>query len=114
MVIGLFRTPTAAALCLDNLYEADFGPQDISLVMKTKAEVEEIADVSGPWNCLPVAELPARLIGLGLSPPAADQYGEGVLKGGVFIAISAPVGEAAAAEMLKDHGAQDIRLVAAA
>jgi len=108
MVIGLLRNPSDASACLDNLYEAEFRPEDISLVMKTSEAVEEIADVSGPLNKLPVDELPARLAGLGLAPAAAALYRLGVEKGGVFIAITSADGEEAAEEMLHDHRAEAV------
>jgi len=111
MVIGLFQSAADAALCLDNLAEADFGPQTVSLVMKTRQEVEAIADVSGPWSDLSVDKLPAKLVGFGLSPEDVAEYEQGVLAGGVFIAISAGEAEDAAAEMLRDARARAIRQI---
>ena len=111
MVIGLFASPSRAALCLSNLAEADFRPPDISLVMRTRREVEELANVSGPLSGLSPANLHGRLVRLGLSPAEAAVYRDGVLQGGVFIALSGTVPDSVAAEMLGDAEAQSIRVV---
>jgi hypothetical protein len=111
MVIGLFQSAADAAMCLDNLAEADFGPQTVSLIMKTRQDVEAIANVSGPWTGLSVDKLPTKLVSLGLSTQSAAEYEQGVLAGGVFIAISAGEAEDAAAEMLSDARARAIRQI---
>ncbi len=111
LVLGLFATPEDAALALDNLAEADFGPSTLSLVMKSPQEVEKLADASGPLAGTTVAQLPGRLAQLGVSSKDAAAYQKGVLQGGVFIAISAGTAAPAAAEMLKDANAQAIKVV---
>ena len=108
MVVGLLRNASDASACLDNLYEAEFQPGDISLVMQTKRGVEAIANVAGPLNEVPAEDLPARLVALGLPPAAAALYRIGVERGEVFIAITAPEGEEAAEEMLHDHRAEAV------
>jgi hypothetical protein len=110
-VIGLFANPSQAALCLSNLAEADFRPPDISLVMRTRREVEELADISGPLTGLSPGDLHDRLVRLGLSLAEAAVYRDGVLQGGVFVALSGTVPDSVAAEMLGDAAAQGIRVV---
>jgi hypothetical protein len=111
MVIGLFPSPEHAAVCLSNLAEAGFAPGDLSVIMKTPEAAAELASVSGRLNGVTVGDLPKALTQLGVSPADAKVYRDGVLQGGVCIAVAAADAEAAAAEMLRDHGAQNIRSI---
>jgi hypothetical protein len=111
LVIGLFPSPTEAALCLDNLAEADFGPNVISLVMSHRADVAKLADSAGPLNAISVEDLPAALGRLGLSPKDAQSYRDGVLAGQVFIAVTAGGAASTVEEMLRDAGAVQVRVL---
>jgi len=112
VVMAVFPSPSDASLGLDNLSEANFGPATISLVMRTTPEVADLANASGPLNGLPLGQLTEKLQGLGLSGKDAEEYRQGVLGGGVFIAVSAPPGsESAAEEILKDANAGNVRVV---
>lgn len=111
MVIGLFSNPDLAGQCLSNLEEADFAPKSISVVMKTRQEVERLADVSGPLNGISPDDLVRRLAARGLSPTDAAAYRDAVLQGSVFVAVSAGHAEDAAKEMLADAQGQNIRVV---
>lgn len=111
MVIGLFPTADAAGMCLSNLEEADFSPKDISVVMKTKEDVERLAKTSGAWNGISTDELAARLTRAGVAPTEVNAYRDSVLHGGVFVGIAAGDASQAAKEMLDDARAQDVRIV---
>ncbi len=111
IVIGLFPTASDAALGLNNLAEAEFDFRGVSLVMNSPREVEALAEASGPLNGLPLEQLPGRLATMGLASSDAAGYRDGVAAGGVFIAVDAPVGAEAAAEILKDANARDIRII---
>ena len=111
LVIGLFPSAASAAQCLDNLAEADFSANDISLVMKTKSAVEEISDARGRLTGLQIADLARKLTELGRSAIDVQSYVQGVRDGGVFIAIDTSDDDVAAAaeEMLQDGNARHIR-----
>lgn len=113
LVIGLFDQPANAALCLDNLAEADFGSSVTSLIMKTRADAEAIASVSGSLCGLSVGDLSKKLASLGVPSSDVDAYTRGVLDGGAFIAVDAEDADTAraAAEMLQDAKARLIRTV---
>ncbi len=112
VVIALFPNSDQASQGLNNLSEAGFGPPAISLVMRRPEDVDALADASGPLNKLPLDQLPERLHSLGLPEKDALSYRDGVLRGGVFIAVSTPRGsEAAAQEILADADATSIRLL---
>jgi hypothetical protein len=111
VVIGLFSSPDHAAVCLSNLAEADFSAKDLSVVMKTPSEARNFAETSGRLNAVPAADLPRDLIELGVSSADAMAYRDGILQGGVFVAVDAAGADDVAQEMLKDHGAQNIRML---
>lgn len=110
IVIGWLAGPGPAALCLDNLAEADFGPDVVSVVMASRAGASEIAHSRGSLASAAWTDLPARLAALGLRANAAP-YTEAVARGGVFLAVDVADAEiaAAAAEMLGDAQASDVR-----
>jgi hypothetical protein len=111
MVIGLFSSPVEAATCLSNLAEADFGERDISIVMNAPGEVAAIARAAGPLNGISPDALAARLTSHGMRPADAAVYREAVRRGGVLIAVSAANADGIAAEMLRDHNAQNVRTI---
>lgn len=109
MVIGLFPSADRAGECLSNLEEADFAPRSLSVVMRTRAEGNALANVSGALNGITPDDLARRLQAAGLSAADAASYRDGVLAGGVFVAVEAGDAEDAAREMLRDAQAQAIR-----
>lgn len=111
MVIGLFPSANHAAVCLSNLAEAEFPNRDISVVAQGAYSANELARVTGPLQGLSADDLGRRLRALGLAPAAADVYVEGVRRGEVFLAVSAEGADEAAAEILQDHGAENIQEV---
>jgi hypothetical protein len=111
VVIGLFSSPDHAAVCLSNLAEADFSSKDISVVMQTPSEARGLANTTGRLNANPVADLPRALIELGVPPADAAAYHDGVMQGGVFMAVDAAGADDVAREMLEDHGARNVRVV---
>ncbi|HVC34353.1 MAG TPA: hypothetical protein VNL16_12655 [Chloroflexota bacterium] len=112
MVTGLFANANHAAVCLSNLEEADFGPPDLSVVMKTPRDAAALAQVSGALAFLPPDQLATALIARGLDPASAAAYVQGIASGEVFIAVSAGADtDDAAKEMLADHGAREVRVV---
>ena len=109
MVIGLFSSPNHAAVCLSNLSEADFTPEDISVVAQTTKAAQAIAAVAGPFSGLTVDQLAPKLANLGLTAADVTTYQNAIKAGSLFIAVSAA--DDAAQEMLKDHGATNIRVL---
>jgi hypothetical protein len=112
LVIGILPTPGDVALCLDNLAEAEYSPKDISLVMRSRQDVEKLAAVSGALTGLALGALPVRLSELGLSSQEVAGYQNSVLSGGAIVAVEAPTGsEDAAAEIIADAHGRDIRVL---
>ena len=111
MVIGLFDNANHVAVCLSNLREADFPPQDLSVVTSDPKRAASLANVSGPLTGLNPDDLVKRLVTLGLSPADAEPYRVGLRQGSVVVAVSTAGADAAAAETLQDHQATAIRIL---
>jgi uncharacterized protein YajQ (UPF0234 family) len=113
MIIGIFTQVDDAEICLNNLAEADFQPQNISVVMKDPEEVEKISDTSGELNKLSVDELIDRLIKLGLPKKNAKRFKDMIEAGGVFISVSTANAneEKAVKEILKDQNGKLIKKI---
>ncbi len=112
IVIGILPTADDVASCLNNLAEAEFAPEDTSLIMRSKAEVEELAALSGTLNGLTPDALSAKLIDLGLSSQDARLYSAAALAGSGVVAVAAPAGsEGAAAEIIMDSNGRNVRTI---
>jgi hypothetical protein len=111
MVIGLFPSPDHAAVCLSNLAEADFGPDTLSVIMRTPGAAQNFAHATGRLSAIPVAELPPALVTLGIAPASAAAYRDAVLQGEIFLAVDAAGVDDIAKQMLQDHGARDVQMI---
>ncbi len=111
-VIGLFARDMDADIALNNLTEADFAAETISVLTADPTRTSALTDVPGPLAAVPLDQLPATLTALGLAAGEADAYGARVAAGAVFLAIAAPAGaEAAATAMLTDQHAAAVRIL---
>jgi hypothetical protein len=110
MIIGLLPDAVTTETFLNNLAEAEFNLQDVSVIGR---DVKSHADGSaedGPFKGTTMSELADRLAWAGLAPHDAQVYVEAVRCGEVLVAIAVPKSiEAVAREMLQDHAAQSIR-----
>ena len=111
LVIGIVSKSSAVETLLNNLSEADFDLNDVSVMMRDSQARDAIAKDAGPFKGLALADLADRLVHLGLSKPDAQKYTDAVVQGKVFVAIATPrESEHAAAEMLQDAYAELIKV----
>ena len=112
IVIGILPTADDVASRLNNLAEAEFAPEDTSLIMRSRADVEKLAALSGMMNGLSPDALLAKLSDLGLSSQDARLYSDAALAGSGVVAVAAPAGsEDAAAEIMTDSNGRDVRMI---
>lgn len=112
IVIGILPTADDVASCLNNLAEAEFAPEDTSLIMRSKADAEKLATLSGTLNGLTPDALRGRLTALRLSPEEAGIYSSAALAGSGVVAVAAPAGsEDAAAEIIADSNGRNVRMI---
>ena len=112
MVLGLFQNVIDAEIALNNLSEADFNSQDISVIMEDIQAVKRIADVSGALTGTLDQNETQRLQKLGFTQGEVDNFQASLKVGGVIISIKAgPDSDKAAQEILADQKAQNIKVI---
>ncbi len=112
MVIGILAKSSTTETLLNNLAEADFDRNSISVIMKDQKLRDTIANDAGPFKGLAVNNLASALAQAGLSKQDVQTCSDAVAQGKVLIAIAAPhESEAAATEMLHDSSAEFIKVV---
>jgi len=111
MVLGAIANSSEAETLLNNLSEADFKPNQISVTMQEEKSVKQITDVSGPLTG-DFRLVINKLKRLGISPADIKSYEGIVNSGGVVVTISAgPSTDESAQEMLEDVNASNIQIL---
>ena len=107
MIIAILPNSSAAESLLNNLSEADFDLQHVSVIMKNTGLRDKIAKDTGPLVHAAPAELGAGLRALGTADEDARRAQEAVDNDKVVVAMDVdPKYEAAAREMFQDLSAQ--------
>ncbi len=107
MIIAILPNSSAAESLLNNLSEADFDLQYVSVIMKNTGLRDKIAKDTGPLVHAAPAELGAGLRALGTADEAARRAQDAVDNDKVVVAMDVdPKYEAAAREMFQDVSAQ--------
>ncbi len=110
MIIALFDNTTTVDTLLNNLSEAEFNLEDVSVITRDAAQSEALL----PGQTLLRGALPESLaktlIKQGLSEEAANQCQEAVTNGRILVIMNAPEEyRPAAEEIFQDHSAQLIQ-----
>ncbi len=112
MVIGIVPNSSRAESLLNNLSEADFDLNRVSVIMRDTKTRNAIAKDAGPLKGVSVSALPDQLSRLGLTAPDVKTITDAVSKDQALIAIDcSPRAEPTAAEMLKDASANFVKQV---
>lgn len=112
IVIGILPDSNTVQTALDNLAEADFDENDISIVMKDKKKASTIAKDAGPLEGSSIENIDRKLKDLGMSVNEISAYYEALEKGKVLIAIRTENDTIGAAEeMLKDYNIQQMAVL---
>jgi hypothetical protein len=110
MIIGLLPDVITTETFLNNLAEAEFNLQTVSVIRRDMESHAAGGAEAGPLQDTTLAELADRLTLAGLAPLEAQFYVKAIQQGAVFVAMAVPKSiEAVAREMLQDHEAQSIR-----
>ncbi len=111
-VAGVFDRVSDAEIALNNLDEAEYPPDSISVLTDDPRRTHLLTDVRGPLSGVALDQLPTRLRALGASPAEAEGYRAAIAAGAVFVAVAAPAGsEDSAAEILTDQQAARVRVL---
>lgn len=110
LIVGIFPDASTAEILLNNLSEADFNLDDVSLLMRDQMLRDKVAKDAGPMKGIHYNQISARLVQAGLSAKDARAYQDAVAQGKVLaIMKTAPNVVAAAKEMFADQSGESIK-----
>ncbi len=89
MIIGIIPDASTAEILLNNLSEADFNLDDISLVMRDRKMRDKVAKDAGPLKGIRYNQIAARLVQAGLSVQDAQFVQNALAQGKVLVAMRA-------------------------
>ncbi len=107
MILALLADASKIETLLNNLSEADFDLDDVSVIMQDVTTRNKIAHDVGPLRHADVAQLPAHLKKAGISSDLAERGSDAVKNGKVLVAMTVdPKYEQAARQMFQDMAAE--------
>jgi hypothetical protein len=111
MILAILTDPSQAEGLLNNLSEADFDLNDISVIMKDIDLRNKIAGDVGPMQGVQAAQLPSALRKAGALQEHVQRCTDAVAHGKAVIAMKVdPKYEAAARQMFQDVLAEIIKV----
>jgi hypothetical protein len=110
MIWALLPDVSKTESLLNNLYEADFNLDDISVMIQDIIQRDKIAKDLGPLQGVKLKDLEKSLIKLGLSKEGAASCNQAIIDGKVLVVMNVDekIGPAAL-EMFQDQSAQLIK-----
>ncbi len=110
LIVGIIPDASTAEILLNNLSEADFNLDDVSLIMRDQELHDKIAKDTGPLKGIRHDQVSARLAQAGLSTQEAQAYQNAVEQGKVLAVMkTAPEAVEAAKEMFADQDGESIK-----
>ena len=110
MIVAILPDASQTESLLNNLSEADFNLNDVSVIMQDAKVRNAIAKDIGPLKNVASKQVAGELRKVGLSQPAADRCQLAIEAGHVLVVMDvAKQYLAAAQEMFQDHSAQLIK-----
>jgi hypothetical protein len=107
MILAVLPDTSKTESLLNNLSEADFDINDVSIIMKDVGLRDKIAQDTGPLKGMKPAQLSGGLKKAGLAPDAVQKSTEAVKNGKVLVAMKVdPKYEQAARQMFSDMSAE--------
>ena len=107
MILAILPDPGKAESLLNNLSEADFDLNDVSLIMKDAALKSKLAPDAGPMRGVLAQQLSGALRSAGVSKDGLERCEAAVAQGKAVVAMKVgPKYEAAARQMFEDVSAE--------
>ena len=107
MILAILADASKIETLLNNLSEADFDLDDVSVIMQDVTTRNKIAHDAGPLRHASVAQLPASLKKAGVGSDIAARGSDAVTKGKVLVAMKVdPKYEQSARQMFQDMAAE--------
>ncbi len=112
MILAVLATTSNVETLLNNLSEADFDPNSVSVIMQDSNLRDKIASDAGPFKGVTAATLPASLAHAGLTKQAAQPVLAALKKGQAFVAMNPPAESVQAAlDMFKDYAPPFLKVI---
>ncbi len=110
MILAIINDPFSVETLLNNLSEADFDLEDVSVVMGDLKRRTAYGQNAGPLNGIGPEGVGEALIGLGISEDGAKQCQDAVAQGNILVVMKVVQEYSPAAEKIfQDHSAQLIK-----
>jgi hypothetical protein len=110
MIWAILPDVSSTETLLNNLSEADFDLDEVSVIMQDNAQRDVVAKDIGPLQGVELKTLAKSLIKLGLSEQGAESCRAAVINGQVLVVMDVPAEYLpAATEMFEDHSARLIK-----
>jgi hypothetical protein len=110
LIVGIIPDASTAEILLNNLSEADFNLDDVSLLMRDQMLHDKITKDTGPLKGVRYDQISVHLVQAGLSVQDAQAYQDAVAQGKVLAAMkTAPDIMEAAKEMFADQSGESIK-----
>ncbi len=107
MILGILPDASKAETLLNNLSEADFNLDDVSVIMQDVATRDKITKDTGPLKGVKPAQLTRSLKKAGVLPDPMQRAADAVQNGKVLVAMNVdPKYEQAARQMFGDMSAE--------
>jgi hypothetical protein len=107
MILAILADTSKTESLLNNLSEADFDLDDVSVIMQDIGLRDKIARDGGPLRKVDVDGLPSNLKKAGIAAELAERGSDAVKKGKVLVAMTVdPKYEQAARQMFQDMSAE--------
>jgi propanediol dehydratase small subunit len=110
MIVAILPDASRTEILLNNLSEAEFDLDDVSVIMEDVKQRTAIAKDTGPLKRVGLPKIPQALRKAGVSSESAERCYQSVLNGKVLVVMNvAEPYRGAAEEMFQDHSAQLIK-----
>ncbi len=112
MIVAILPDPTKAESLMNNLSEADFDLNDVSVIMKDAGLKNKIApDALGPLKGVMAPQLGSALQTAGLPKDSIQQCEDAVAQGKAVVVMKIdPKYEASARQMFEDVSAEIVKV----
>jgi hypothetical protein len=111
MILAILADPTRAESLLNNLSEADFDLNDVSVILKDTALRDKLAPDAGPLRGVMAPQLASALHNAGISQDQVQHCEDAIAHGKAVVAMKVdPKYEAAARQMFEDISAEILKV----
>ena len=110
MILAILDDKFSVETLLNNLSEADFNLDDVSIIMSDVEQANAFEQTKGPLNGIKPERVNEALVNMGISKKGAKTCQDAVTNGSILVVMNvAEEYSSAAEEIFQDHSAQLIK-----